>query len=197
MSEPDPEAADETPQEVESPDAPTESEKELVVDEKDNAEDFERLTQLDRGRSGLLRRDASSFRESDGRGVGSQARRDGQHRVARESLQDYLTTSWRVGSRAGTAGDRRADHLLPRSARDGGYFRTGLEDLLPADATPEFGIWPIRPGGRPVAGPAGVAARDLRECLLRQLHPEMPFYEVAKDADLRATWRTCETIACR
>ena len=33
--------------------------------------------------------------------------------------------------------------------------------------------------------PPGVGARDLRECLLLQLTPGMPFYEQLQDADLQ------------
>ena len=49
MQEVDPEPGDEADRERESPDAPTDSEKEMVVDDpKDNSEDFERLLEMDR-----------------------------------------------------------------------------------------------------------------------------------------------------
>ena len=45
--------------------------------------------------------------------------------------------------------------------------------------------------------PPGIAARDLRECLLAQLTPDMAYLRGAEDADHRTTWRTCATTACR
>jgi len=64
---------------------------------------------------------------------------------------------------------------------DGGYFRTSLEDLLPMDTTPAQ-LQTARRALQIVQSlePLGVAARDLRECLLVQLRPEMPYYEVQK-----------------
>src|SRR5436189_128814 len=62
--------------------------------------------------------------------------------------------------------------------KDGGYFRASLRDLLPADATPEQ----LQQAEKALAlvqslDPPGIAARDLRECLLAQLHPDMDYYE--------------------
>ena len=45
--------------------------------------------------------------------------------------------------------------------------------------------------------PPGVAARDLRECLLLQLMPGMPLLRAAQDADHAIIWKTSSTIGCR
>jgi RNA polymerase sigma-54 factor len=62
--------------------------------------------------------------------------------------------------------------------KDGGYFRANLRDMLPPDADAEQ----IRLADKALSvvqtlDPAGVASRDLRECLLAQLVPGMPYYE--------------------
>jgi RNA polymerase sigma-54 factor len=182
MSEPDPEAADETPQEVESPDAPTESEKELVVDsQKDNAEDFERLDQLDRDVPDYFdempRRSANRMDEESDRKHDAMANLESRP----ESLQDYLTHQLHeldIAPELLEIAERVVSCLDPR---DGGYFRTALEDLLPADATVEQRNLAYQALAVVQSlDPPGIAARDLRECLLRQLHPEMPFYEEQK-----------------
>ena len=66
-------------------------------------------------------------------------------------------------------------------ASDGGYFQSSLEDLLPPDAGPDQ-LDLARRGLEIVQSldPPGIAARDLQECLLRQLIPGMPYYEELK-----------------
>ncbi len=61
-------------------------------------------------------------------------------------------------------------------ASDGGYLKINLEDLLPPDATAEQ-LALARKALEIVQhlDPPGVAARDLRECLLLQLTPDMPY----------------------
>jgi RNA polymerase sigma-54 factor len=157
-------------------------EKELVVDERqDNADDFERLLELDRDvpdyfdefpRRSVNRMEAESDRKHD-----EMANLESRP----QSLQDFLLVQ---------LGEMELDpELLEIAERiiscldpsDGGYFRTSLEDLLPADATPEQ-LQTARRALEIIQGlePLGVAARDLRECLLVQLRPEMPYYEVQK-----------------
>ena len=63
-------------------------------------------------------------------------------------------------------------------ARDGGYLRCSLQDLLPPDADAdqlELAEWALEVVQQ--LDPVGVAARDLRECLLLQLKPGVPYYE--------------------
>ena len=67
------------------------------------------------------------------------------------------------------------------ASADGGYLKVRLEDLLPADAGPDQ----LELAQRTLAiihmlDPSGIAARDLRECLLLQLQPDMLFYEELK-----------------
>ena len=65
-------------------------------------------------------------------------------------------------------------------ACDGGYFKSNLENLLPPDAGPDQLNLAHRAGNRAEPQSAGIAARDLRECLLLQLILGMPYYEELK-----------------
>ena len=69
-------------------------------------------------------------------------------------------------------------------AADGGYLKVSLEDLLPPDATAEQ-LASARKALEIVQqlDPPGVAARDLRECLLAAAHPDMPYLRRAENAD--------------
>ena len=62
-----------------------------------------------------------------------------------------------------------------------GYLNCSLEDLLPPDATAEQ-LAQARRALDVVQSlePAGVGARDLRECLILQLDPQMPLYDEVK-----------------
>jgi RNA polymerase sigma-54 factor len=170
------------PAEQESPDLPTVEEKELVVDERqDNADDFERLVELDREmpdyfdefpRRSVNRMDDESDRKHD-------AMANIESRP--QSLQDFLLAQlgeMELDAEIVEIAERIISCLDPS---DGGYFRTSLEDLLPADTTPAQ-LQTARRALQIVQSlePLGVAARDLRECLLVQLRPEMPYYEVQK-----------------
>ncbi len=63
-------------------------------------------------------------------------------------------------------------------ARNGGYFKSSLRDLLPTGHTAED-LKRAEEALELVQSlePAGIAARDLRECLLNQLRPDMYMYE--------------------
>jgi RNA polymerase sigma-54 factor len=98
-----------------------------------------------------------------------------------QSLQDFLLAQlgeMELDAEIVEIAERIISCLDPS---DGGYFRTSLEDLLPADTTPAH-LQTARRALQIVQSlePLGVAARDLRECLLVQLRPEMPYYEVQK-----------------
>src|SRR5206468_8832945 len=59
-----------------------------------------------------------------------------------------------------------------------GYLKTSLVDLLPASAGSEQ--LALAEKALEVVqrlDPPGIAARDLKECLLAQLSPRMPYYE--------------------
>lgn len=166
-------------EERENPDAPSESEKELVVDEKgDNADDFERLLDLDREvpeyfdertRSSSNRIAEESDRKHDA--IANLAERP-------ESLHDYL--NHQLGELELEAEIQRlAERIVSTlDPKDGGYFRSSLRDLLPPSAGPEQAeLAELALQIVQQLDPPGIAARDLRECLLAQLRPEMPFYE--------------------
>lgn len=170
------------PAEQESPDLPTVEEKELVVDERqDNVDDFERLVELDRQLPDYF--DESPRRSVNRMEDESDRKNDAMANIESrpQSLQDFLLLQ--LGEMELDPGifeiaERIVSCLDPR---DGGYFRTSLEDLLPADATPAQ-LHTARRALEIIQSlePLGVAARDLRECLLVQLRPEMPYYEVQK-----------------
>ncbi|MCA9177699.1 MAG: RNA polymerase factor sigma-54 [Planctomycetales bacterium] len=179
MQEADPNLPTE-PNDRENPDAPTAEEKELVVDAgQDNGEDFERLLDLTAQAPDYF--DESPRQSSNRMQEDADRRHDAIANIASrpETLQDYLISQLH---------ELEVDpELLPLCERiistldptDGGYFRGNLEDILPANANgPEH----VEKAGRALAliqslEPRGVAARDLRECLLMQLDPEMPYYE--------------------
>ena len=171
------------PVQEESPDSPTVEEKELVVDEhQDNADDFERLVELDREvpdyfdefpRRSVNRMDEESDRKHDA--MANIASRP-------QSLQDFLLhAAGRDGAGAGDFRDRRTDHLLPRPQRRRVFphqlWKICCRRTRRTNSCKRLGgPWKIVQSLEPL----GVAARDLRECLLVQLRPEMPYYEVQK-----------------
>lgn len=176
----DPNAPDETdPEDREDNDSVSEMERELIVDnDHANADDFERLVNMDSELPGTF---DDSFRQSAGRIQEDSDRRHdlmSNAEMRPESLNDYL-----LHQLAELDIDDRVEQFAERiistlDARDGGYLRTPLFDLLPPTHTPED-LAIAEESLRIVQGmePAGIAARDLRECLLNQLDPQMKFYE--------------------
>lgn len=176
----DPNAPDETdPEDREDNDSVSEMERELIVDnDHANADDFERLVNMDSELPGTF---DDSFRQSAGRIQEDSDRRHdlmSNAEMRPESLNDYL-----LHQLAELDIDDRVEQFAERiistlDARDGGYLRTPLVDLLPPTHTPED-LAIAEESLRIVQGmePAGIAARDLRECLLNQLDPQMKFYE--------------------
>jgi RNA polymerase sigma-54 factor len=181
LQEADPSLPEE-PQERDNPDAPTDSEQELVVDEsKDNVDDFERLLDLDRELPGHF--DEGPRRSASGMEDEADRRHDAMANVVArpETLNDYLLHQ---------LGELDLDTDLARMARriissldaaDGGYLKVALEDLLPPDATAdELALAEQALNVIQQLDPPGIAARDLRECLLLQLSENMPYYEEVK-----------------
>src|SRR5262245_22011947 len=174
----DPTLPDE-PEEREDPREKAIEEKPLVVDEAHhNADDFERLLNLDREVPDYFeestRRSASRIEEDSERAhdvIANVAERP-------ESLQDYLMHQLgelELNEEMMALCERIISTLDPK---DGGYFRASLRDLLPPDAAPEQ----LQKAEKALAlvqslDPPGIAARDLRECLLAQLHPDMDYVE--------------------
>ncbi|PQO45914.1 RNA polymerase factor sigma-54 [Blastopirellula marina] len=176
--EPDgiPDGMDE-PAEKSDPDSLADTEKEFVVDDnKDNADDFERLLDLDneypdtfedRPQRSLNQMEDDANRKHD-------ALANVASRV--ETLQDHLDTQ---------LGELNIEpELLDLAMRiissldSNGYLTTSLEDLLPPDSSEEL-LAHAREALAIVQSlePAGVGARDLRECLLLQLEPAQPYYD--------------------
>jgi len=161
----------------ESPDAPTEEERELVIDEsKDNEDDFERLMKMDEEWPDHFEERTHPSRNQ--REEAGQRKLDAMaNMVARpQSLQDYLhdQLGWfDLNPEFRAMADRIIYNL------DGnGYLQGRLEDVLAPDAAKEeltLAVQALALVQR--LDPPGVGARDLRECLLLQLTPGMPYYE--------------------
>ncbi len=178
LQEEDP-ALPEEPDERENPDAPEDTERELVVDEThDNVEDFERLFNMDRELPGHF--DERPGRSSNRIEEESDRKHDAMANVVSrpESLNDYLIHQLGEMDLDPEVARMAARIVSTLDARDGGYLKISLEDLLPADAGPEE----MAVAQKALAivqklDPTGIAARDLRECLLLQLNPTMPDFE--------------------
>lgn len=167
--------------ERDNPDAPSDVEKELVVDGKDGADDFERLLNMDGDMPSTF---DDSFRRSANR---IQDDMDRQHDLMAnaasrpESLNDFLMHQLGELDLEPDV-EKMAERIISSlDARDGGYFKMSLMDLVPPDASPEQ-VNVAHEALHVVQSlePAGIAARDLRECLLLQLTPDMEFHEEMK-----------------
>ncbi len=168
-------------EEAEDPNRPTEDERELVVqDDQSNSEDFERLANMD----GDMPQNFDDFRTSANR---TQEAQDRQHDLMAnalerpESLNDFLMhqlDEMEIDSEVEQIAERIISTL---DARNGGYFKTSLRDLLPTEHTEED----LAKAEEALAivqslDPPGIAARSLSECLMNQLRPDQPHYEELK-----------------
>jgi RNA polymerase sigma-54 factor len=175
MTEEDPDLPDE-PSDQENPDAPTAEERELVVDEKKQEADFERLLNLDQDEwpdyEERPRMSSSRLEEEGDRKHDAMA-----NMLARpKSLQDYLRDQlgwWEPDEKVSAAAERIIYNLDTN-----GYLQGRLEDLVEADAGPD-GLEVMQKALTLVQklDPPGVGARNLRECLLLQLMPGMHCYD--------------------
>jgi RNA polymerase sigma-54 factor len=151
----------------------TEDEKELVVqDGQSNAEDFERLANMD----GDMPDTFDDFRRSSNR---VQEDADRAHDLMAnaaerpESLNDYL-----LHQLAEMDIDEDVERIAERiisclDARDGGYLKTSLADILPPDHKPsDLQVAEQALSVVQSMEPAGIAARTLKECLLNQIRAE-------------------------
>jgi RNA polymerase sigma-54 factor len=154
-------------------DTRSESEKELVVDnDHDNKEDFERLqnmiSELPNTFDESFKRSANRIQEDSDRRHDLMA-----NAVSRpESLNDFLLhqlSEMDIDDRVEQIAERIISTL---DARDGGYLRTPLADLLPAGHSEED-LQLAETALEVVQSlePIGIGARDLGECLLRQVKP--------------------------
>jgi RNA polymerase sigma-54 factor len=170
--------ADEAEEETESPDAPAETERELVVDEtSDNAADFERLVELDREVPDYFderpRVSSNRIQEDANRKHDAMANVESRH----ETLNDYLLHQLGELKLADDLQLMCMRIISSLDAKDGGYLRSSVQDLLPPDA--DAGQLELAENALEIVqqfDPPGVAARDLRECLMLQLTPDLPFY---------------------
>lgn len=168
--------------ETEKPDALSDQEKELVVDnDTNNTDDFERLLDLDREvpdhfdetpRKSVNRVQEESDRKHDAM-ANAEARQT--------TLSDYLLEQL---AELGLEPDLH--HMCERiistlDPASGGYFKMSLRDLLPPNADEsrlalaERALQIVQE-----CDPAGIAARDLRECLLNQLTLSQACYDELK-----------------
>jgi RNA polymerase sigma-54 factor len=166
--------------EVESPDAPTDEERELVIDESEsNERDFERLLKMDEewpehfeehSRPSRNRVDEEGERKHDAMA----------NMVARPpSLHDYLRDQlgWFDLDPAMRAMAERIIYNLDAN----GYLQSNLEDLVgPTGTADDLALAKRALAVVQRLDPPGVGARDLRECLLLQLTPGMPYYDELK-----------------
>lgn len=164
--------------EPQDPNKPTEDERELVVqDDQSNVDDFERLANMDSD----MPQNFDDFRTSSGR---IQEAMDRQHDLMSsaterpESLNDFLIHQLAEMDIDSDVEQFAEKIISTLDARNGGYFKTSLRDLLPAQYTQDD--WDKAEEALRIVqslDPRGIAARDLRECLLNQLTPDMPHYE--------------------
>jgi RNA polymerase sigma-54 factor len=179
LQEEEPEAAAEGEQaEERTPsDSRTEEERELVIDETHSNEgDFERLMKMDEEWPDHFEERSHASRgeveEAGERKTDAMA-----NMVARpQSLQDYLHDQ--LGWFDLEPGLRTMAERIVYNLDSNGYLQGRLEDLLGAE--PAAGQSALAQRALSLVqklDPPGVGARDLRECLLLQLTPGMPFYE--------------------
>lgn len=160
-----------------NPDAPTSEEKELVVKENDNnSEDFERLLEMDREFpdhfNDAPRRSASEISEAGERKLDAMANVEARTETLHYHLERQL------GELELTDELRLMAERIISSLDSNGYVTGSLQDILPAMSDPsavhlaEKALEIVQQ-----LDPAGIGARDLRECLLLQLNHKMPMHE--------------------
>lgn len=171
---------DETPvaaAEPESPDAPSEDEREMVVNETtDNVDDFERLLQMDeqfpdhfdeRPRLSSTRLEEESDRKHDA--MANMVERP-------QTLHDYLRDQ--LGWFELDPAVRQMAERIIYSLDSNGYLPMPVDELLdPQSGADQAALAREALSVVQRLDPPGVGARDLRECLLLQLKPGMPHYE--------------------
>lgn len=155
----------------------SESEEEFVVEDgKDNADDFERLLEMDQQYPDTF--DERPQRSSGQMEEDAERRMDALANVQSrpETLQDHL--DHQLYELTIEPMVREWAERIISALDSNGYLTTSLEDLLPADADDE--LKDIAQEALHVVqslDPAGVGARDLRECLLLQIDPSRMFYD--------------------
>jgi len=166
-----------TDTEKENPDAPTTEEKELVVDESDNnSDDFERLLEMDREFpdhfNDAPRRSVSEISDAGDRKLDAMANIEARTETLHNHLQRQL------GELDLQEDLRSMAERIVSSLDSNGYVTGSLQDILPPTADPAS-LHLVEKALEVVQqlDPPGVGARDLRECLLGQLTPDMLMYD--------------------
>ncbi|HID74949.1 MAG TPA: RNA polymerase factor sigma-54 [Planctomycetaceae bacterium] len=157
----------------------TEDERELVIDESNDEADFERL--LEMGEQFPEHFEDGPRLSRNAVEEASERKHDAMANMAARppSLQDYLhdQLSWfDLDPKLRAMAD-----LIIYNLDSNGYLPTALDDLLGPEAGPEDRER-IREALAVVQrlDPPGVGARSLKECLLLQITPGMPYYEELK-----------------
>ena len=179
LQEQDPELSVDTaePEQQESPDAPTDEERELVIDEtKNNEDDFERLMKMDEEWPDHFeersRPSRNQTEEAGERKLDAMANMEARPQTLHDYLHDQL--GWFDLAPELRAMCDRIIYNLDASGR----LPSRLEDLLGAGASQtDLALAQEALALIQKLDPPGVGARDLRECLLLQLTPGMPYYE--------------------
>ncbi len=184
LAEEDPALPEEAVGEEEAvhPDAPTVDEKEIVVDDAhDNADDFERLFDMQREVPDYF--DDGPAKSSNRIEEEAERKHDALANIAERSpsLNEHLLQQLGELEIKPELADVARRIISMLDAEDGGYFKSSLLDLLPPDGSAEDQAR-AEAALRVVQSldPPGIAARDLRECLLLQLSEEMPYYDEVK-----------------
>lgn len=163
-----------------NPDAPSDLERELVVHE-DGAteEDFDRLESLAKDYEEIFSEEHRRSRS------GQDEEADRRHEVMQnmpsrpQSLDDYLFEQ--LAFLDLTPEQAEFARYLISNLDDRGYLRTSLADLVAGYERPirlEEAERVLKQIQR--LDPPGIAARDLKECLLLQITPETPYAEVLR-----------------
>ena len=166
-----------------APAAPVaDSERELVVRQDGAAEDFERLSNLVDRWDNYRDEDAEARRHSRSSSDDTDSKTEAMQNApdAGDTLQEHLLHQWHleeVDERAGALGE-----LVIRNLADSGYLRMPLADLA-TEADPPAAAEEMEDALRRVqgAGPPGIAARSVEECLLLQLHADPALVSGAGD----------------
>lgn len=157
-------------------------ERELVVEENNNEEDFERLLEMDRELPDYF--DERPRKSSNQIELEGDRKHDAMANLTTrpQTLQDFLLEQLIELEDVDPEVLRYAERIISTlDPTDGGYFRASLMDLLPPDAG-EDALRKAHEALELVQSlePVGIAARDLRECLLKQLTPDMEYYDELK-----------------
>jgi len=160
-----------------SPDAPSDEERELVINETTkNEDDFERLMNMDEEFPDRFEEHSRPSR-AETEDAGERKLDAMANMIARpQSLQDYLRDQ--LGWFDIEPALRTMCERIIYNLDSNGYLQGRLEDLLGLEATREDHALAERAlAVVQKLDPPGVAARSLQECLLLQLTPGMPYFE--------------------